>query len=454
MSARTFSSRRAGNTVGAANHGSHRPRWIRNRPPRTATSTVLTPRLAHGIDPGAGHVLPEGICRTFQVMPYAVVDGYLLVAAVDPGDSIMDQVVTDHVAGPLQLVKHTVDEVVAAIDATYPPDGQTIESPTARENRTQLARMLLRSSLVSEVQLRVATVEHSRTGEPLGDILVAQGAISWDTLAAALSKLHQARLVRFADDEIDLEPVQRQPEPLAPSFWTDPVAHADGEATLAEVVPADEEDSLAEVAPADDADDDEDTLAEADPAEEEQPEAAAEAALDTTAHTAPSDSGELDAMLQEVSSEEVPEAGPPSVEALPGASSRKAAVRSRKAGLVAAVLAFIVGAAIWPKLAAIILVGTCGLLLVVAIRRARRPHASPRHRAESAPRQREQRVASPEPRQAEPRVASREPRQREPRVAPPEPRPREHGLAFLESYLQNSEPVAPPDEASRGTTSV
>ena len=109
----------------------------------TQTSTAPLARLTQGVDPEVARLLPEGICRTFRVMPYAVVHGVLLVAAAEAGDRITEQVVADAIDHPVQLVRHTVNEVVAAIDAVYPPDVDVVETPAARKARTQMAQMLL-----------------------------------------------------------------------------------------------------------------------------------------------------------------------------------------------------------------------------------------------------------------------------------------------------------------------
>lgn len=157
--------------------------------------------------------------------------------------------------------------------------------------------------------------------------------------------------------------------------------------------------------------------------DEEQTEVA-EARLGPMTHAVLSNRSELDQWVQQVRSETVSEVAPPSHEALPDESARTGVARSRTTALIATLLAFIVCAAIWPPPAAIILVGTGSLCLLVAIRRARRPRTDPRHRRQTGSRH------------------------------------REPGVAFLESYLRNAgrpvdvRPVASPGEPAEGTTSV
>lgn len=190
-------------------------------------------RLTDGVEPALRHLLPEGICRTFRVMPYAVAEGALLVAAADADDEIALHVVEERVDRPVVLVRHTVNEIVAAIDETYPPVEAEVETPEARRARMQMAQMLTRSGLVTTEQLQRAMLEYARTGDPLGDILVAHGSISEDVLVAALSEVHQLQRVGLADFDPDPEVARRLPERTAQELQAVPVAEADGTVLLA-----------------------------------------------------------------------------------------------------------------------------------------------------------------------------------------------------------------------------
>ena len=199
----------------------------------TATATAATtPRLGEGVDPALAGLLPEGLCRTFRVLPYAESDGVVLVAAVDADDEITQTVVDERIDGPVRLVRHTAMEIVSAIDAVRPPVDEQVESPEARRARTQMSQMLTRSGLVTAEQLQRATVEYSRTGDPVGDILVAHGAITEDVLVAALSELHQVQRVGLTDAEPDLAVARMLPEPLAQSLQVLPVAEAGDDGTV------------------------------------------------------------------------------------------------------------------------------------------------------------------------------------------------------------------------------
>ena len=179
----------------------------------TATQTRRNPRLTDGVDQDLRFLIPEGICRTFRVMPYAAVDGTVLVAAADADDTITAHVVAERIDRPVLLVRHTVNEIVSAIDSVYPPQETEVETPEARRARMQMAQMLTRSGLITDDQLQRAMLEYSRTGDPLGDILVSHEAITEDVLVAALSEMYQMQRVGLAD--FDARPRGRPPAPRA-----------------------------------------------------------------------------------------------------------------------------------------------------------------------------------------------------------------------------------------------
>ena len=207
----------------------------------TATVVAVATRLTDGIDPELGLVLPEGFCRTFRVMPYATVDGQLLIAAADVNDPIVERAVAEHLVQRFALVRHTVNEITAAIDAVYPPADDRIESSAQRRARTQMTQMLSRSGLVSDEQMHAALLEYSRTGDPIGDILVSHGAIAEDVLVAALSEVHQLQRVGLADFDPDLDVLRSLPEPLAQTLQVVPVARNGGEVLLAVARPLESE---------------------------------------------------------------------------------------------------------------------------------------------------------------------------------------------------------------------
>jgi cellulose synthase/poly-beta-1,6-N-acetylglucosamine synthase-like glycosyltransferase len=277
-------------------------------------------RLTDGVDPDLRHLLPEGICRTFRVMPYAVVDGSVLVAAADADDEITLHVVEERVDRPVMLVRHTVNEIVAAIDETYPPVEAEVETPEARRARMQMAQMLTRSGLVTNEQLQRAMLEYARTGDPLGDILVSHGAISEDVLVAALSEVHQMQRVGLADFEPDPEVAERLPERMAQELQAIPVAETDGTVLLA----------VARPLPADVLDDVEDVLG-------------------APVRQLLANRTDLDQLIQRVHSEYYSEVSTQFLmETAPESSAHVVISSTQKAIGIMAIIAIIICAVIWP----------------------------------------------------------------------------------------------------------
>jgi cellulose synthase/poly-beta-1,6-N-acetylglucosamine synthase-like glycosyltransferase len=210
----------------------------------TTTAPQVRARLTDGVTGDLGRLLPEGICRTFRVMPYAVADGVVLVAAAEVDDPITRQVVEERIDRQVQLVRHTGNEISEAIDEVYPAAEGQVETADERRSRVQLARMLTNSGLVTNEQLQIAMIEYSRTGDPLGDILVAHEAISEDVLVAALSEMYQMQRVGLADFAPDLEVARRLPERLALRLQAIPVAATDDLVLLAAARPLDADQAL------------------------------------------------------------------------------------------------------------------------------------------------------------------------------------------------------------------
>jgi cellulose synthase/poly-beta-1,6-N-acetylglucosamine synthase-like glycosyltransferase len=293
-------------------------------------STATTPRLGEGVDADLAALLPEGLCRTFRVLPYAVADGAVLVAAADADDEITRTVVEERIDGPVRLVRHTAMEIVSAIDAVRPPIDEQVESPEARRARTQVSQMLTRSGLVTTEQLQRATVEYSRTGDPIGDILVAHGAITEDVLVAALSELHQVQRVGLTDLEPDLEVARRLPEPLAQSLQVLPVAEAEDGTVLLAVGRLLAPEDLERV----------------------------EEALDRPVRQLLANRTDLDQLVQRVHSEHYADVSTHLLmESAPESSAHVVIAPAQKAVLVMALLAVLVCGVIWPMGTLIGLVG-------------------------------------------------------------------------------------------------
>ena len=300
----------------------------------TTTITRSLPRLSDGIEAGLQHAVPEGICRTFRVMPYVVHEGHVLVAAADADDTITEHVVSERLDRPVILVRHTVNEINEVIDEAYPPVEAEVESADDRRSRTQMAQMLSRSGLVTPEQLQRAMLEYSRTGDPLGDILVAHESISEDVLVAALSEMHQLQRVGLADFEPDYAISRRLPERLARTLQVVPVAESDGEVFLAVARPLSTQDAL-EV----------------------------EEALGQPFRQLLANRTDLDQLLQRVHSSHYSDVSTQFLmENFPEQSAHVVFSTVQKAFFVTVVALLVVAAVLWPTLTAIGVVGACSFV--------------------------------------------------------------------------------------------
>lgn len=307
--------------------------------PTTATAAALrrATRLHDGVDDELRRLIPEGICRTFRVMPYAVADGTVLVAAADADDTITEHVVAERIDRPILLVRHTVNEIVAAIDSVYPPKETEFESPEARRSRMQMAQMLTRSGLVTDDQLQRAMLEYARTGDPIGDILVAHESISEDVLVAALSEIHQLQRVGLAEFEPDLEVARLLPEVLARTLQVVPVAATDDLVLLAVPRPLDAEAS-----------------------------AAVQEALGSPFRQLLANRTEIDQLLQQVHSAQYADISTHAMmELRPDESAHVVISGGQKATLVCVLIAIVICGVVWPMSTLIGLVSVASFLYLI-----------------------------------------------------------------------------------------
>ncbi len=303
----------------------------------TTTITRSLPRLADGIDEGLAHAIPEGICRTFRVMPYAHHEGHVLVAAADAEDVITEHVVIERLDTPVLLVRHTVNEIIESVDEAYPPVEAEAETPEDRRARLQIAQLLTRNGLVTSDQLQHAMLEYARTGDPLGDILVSHESISEDVLLAALSELHQMRRVDLTDFEPDDDLSRRLPEPRARVLQAIPVGEDEGVPLLAVARPLSAEGI-----------------------------AAVEEALGQPFHQLLAHRGELDELIQRVHSSSYADVATQYLlENHPEQSAHVVLAPAQKALFVMAALVLVFCGVVWPVGTCIAVVAFCTVAYVV-----------------------------------------------------------------------------------------
>jgi glycosyltransferase XagB len=127
---------------------------------------------------------------------------------------------------------------------TYEPESRDAieilsEDPHALAEREAVSRLLLGAGLISPDDLEVALFEYERTGDPIGDILVAHRAITEDVLVATLAQLHQMQRIDLTGMVPEPEVAASLPEPLARTHRALPLAIAQGSVLLAVARPLD-----------------------------------------------------------------------------------------------------------------------------------------------------------------------------------------------------------------------
>ncbi|NPC98474.1 glycosyltransferase [Nocardioides sp. zg-DK7169] len=305
-------------------------------PPTAPAAVAVAPHLGPDLDPEVALLLPEGVCRVFRVLPYAVHDEVVLVAAAQPGDPITTQVVADLVPGTSRLVAHGELEVSDALDRLH-PGSALAETPEERDDRAHLVSLLTAHRLVTDEELRIALLEHARTGDPLGDILVAHQTIAEDVLVAALGEIHQMERVGLADADPDPELAHRIPEPLARGLRVVPVAQTSAAVLVAVARP----------------------LAPADLAEVEQ-------ALGAPARQLLANRTDLDQLLQRVHSAHYASVATQHLmETQPEVSAHQVFTGAQKTVPALALIAVVLCAVVWPFTTLVVLVGLCSLLYLL-----------------------------------------------------------------------------------------
>lgn len=214
-----------------------------------ATPHVTTALTHCEVDPALRHLAPEGLARTFSMVPFATAGEVVLVAAVDADDAVAAHVLADRLGRPVELVAHTEAAVRRALEAAYPPPPTTDETPRQRRQRLRLGQVLLRNGLVENAALEAGYAEHlaylPATDETrdetveLGEVLVARGAISEEALVAVLSELHDLQRVTVAGVDVPGEVRRLLPLDLAVRARAVPVAARGEEVVVAAARPLD-----------------------------------------------------------------------------------------------------------------------------------------------------------------------------------------------------------------------
>lgn len=197
--------------------------------------------LAEHVHPEVERLVPEHVCKTFGVFPYDVRDGVLHVAAVDPDDSIAARVVSKVTGRPVELVQFPAAQITEAIEDAFAQVDQSF-GPELDDGDVEIGKMLLNLGLITPRDLDLAALEHAATGDPVGEILVANEVITQVTYASVVAERSGIQRVDLEQAEVDLDVARLVPFEVAHKLTAIPVAREHGMVFLATARPlADQE---------------------------------------------------------------------------------------------------------------------------------------------------------------------------------------------------------------------
>jgi len=170
------------------------------------------------INPFAAQLLPEQVCRHFQMIPVSYSDGELTLALADPYNAMAQSVAYALTNDQLRVVVARPEEIDRAIERVYgvpggpaPEPGETVDDAVERERLAEAGRLgeiLIAQGLISEDDLALALDMQARTGSRLGEILYHGRLIDEAQVASALAEQLRVPL-------LDLEGVEPEPDALA-----------------------------------------------------------------------------------------------------------------------------------------------------------------------------------------------------------------------------------------------
>lgn len=299
--------------------------------------------LTEHLHPELERLVPEHVCKTFGVFPFDLRDGVLLVAAVDAADSVAAKVVSKLTGRAVELVEFAEPEILAAVaDAFSGVD--TSFAPELDAGDVEIGKMLVDLQLITPGDLDLAALEHAETGDPVGDILVANEVITQLTYASVVAERSGIQRVDLDHAEVDLEVARLVPVELARKLTAVPVARDAGTVFLATANPLTDED-LESLAPY----------------------------IGTSVHLLIATRFSLDQLIQRAHSDDF---GHLSVNLLklerPHESAHIVATTGQKTFFILVLLALIGSAVVWPMGTAVGFVGVCSIIyLAVSLYRFR-----------------------------------------------------------------------------------
>ena len=173
-----------------------------------ALGIPLVNLLAITPDPAAVAAIPAQTALNLQAIPFALENGTLRVALVDPLSSLALETLEDDSNLLIEPYQALREQVLWAVALHYPELGLTAVAPAdAGEEAVggQMGQELISRGLITDAQLQVALDAQQQTGEPLGTTLVAQKAITEDQLYEVLAEKNN---VIYLKNPRDFQPAE------------------------------------------------------------------------------------------------------------------------------------------------------------------------------------------------------------------------------------------------------
>jgi type IV pilus assembly protein PilB len=173
-----------------------------------ALGIPLVNLLAITPDPAAVAAIPAQTALNLQAIPFALENGTLRVALVDPLSSLALETLEDDSNLSIEPYQALREQVLWSVALHYPELGLTPATPADAGEELpggQMGQALITRGLITDAQLQVALDAQQQTGEPLGTTLVAQQAITEDQLYELLAEQND---VIYLQNPRDFQPAE------------------------------------------------------------------------------------------------------------------------------------------------------------------------------------------------------------------------------------------------------
>jgi cellulose synthase/poly-beta-1,6-N-acetylglucosamine synthase-like glycosyltransferase len=164
------------------------------------------------IGPLVSQLLDEATCRDLLALPIALRDGVVTVAVANPQHPDLEDRLRMRLGHPVRLEVAPGDALEQAIDERFEIP---VPLPTDRPRRqSMLGDVLIAQGAVSAAQVDTALHDQGATGARLGEQLLHDGLLDEAQLLRALSELHGIVAVDLGAIEPEAEALEHIPEPL------------------------------------------------------------------------------------------------------------------------------------------------------------------------------------------------------------------------------------------------